>query len=129
MKKAKLFLALVFVILAALAGVVIFQNIPYLIEKRAFTFTVSLLDFFNYHYDFPAIENGLYFIGCFFAGLLLAYMTLLKSLFNSKQTIKALNQTIATDRKKISDLNQQLDKPGGQVPEMTISSSEELAGA
>ena len=129
MKKAKLFLALFVVIVAALAGVVVFQNIPYLIEKRAFTFTISLMDFFNYHYNFPAIENGLYFIGCFFAGLLLAYATLLKSLFNSKQTIKALNQTIETDRKKISSLNQQMDKNDTPVPAMAAGTSEELAGA
>ena len=129
MKKAKLFLALAIVVVAALVVVIIFQNIPYLIEKRAFTFTISLMDFFRYNYHFPAIENGLYFIGCFFAGLLLAYVTMLKSLFTSKQTIKALNQTININQKKISDLSQQLDKPGGQVPDLSTASSEELAGA
>ncbi|MBU0994226.1 MAG: LapA family protein [Proteobacteria bacterium] len=114
MKKIKIGIFLIFVIFFAL---VIYQNLPYLVTKHALIldlhfvnyFNLSFMDFFN-HYAFPEIENGLYFLGCFLAGLILAYISLLKMLFRSRSTVKTLNKSINEKQTEIDNLNDSLKK-------------------
>lgn len=125
MKKIKFALFLIFVIFF---GLVVYQNLPFLVSRHAFIFDIKLMDFYTYHHTFPEFENGLYFLGSFFIGLIVAYISLLKLLFKSRKTVKGLNQNLLDKDKEIGDLKKSLANkesvlPAEKAPEASEASA------
>lgn len=101
MKKIKF--ALLFLILAALF-VVGYQN-------RAFFLATQVLavDLKMWAYQTPEIAHGLYFLGFFLVGFLLAYTSGLMARFKAKKMIKELNAVIDSQQEKISTIRGEMD--------------------
>ena len=125
MKKIKYALFLIFVIFF---GITVYQNLPFLIARHAFIFDIKLMDFYTYHHTFPEFENGLYFLGSFFIGLIIAYISLLKLLFKSRKTVKGLNQNMIDKDKEIEELKKSLaNKESALLAEKTPEASSEAS--
>jgi len=101
MKKVKF--ALIFLILAALF-VVAFQNRAFLLTTESLTVDLTL-----WAYQAPAIAHGLYFLGFFLLGFLLAYTSGLMARFKSGKMVKELNAAIDSQQEKISTLRGEMD--------------------
>ncbi len=102
MKKVKLALSLL--ALAAL-GIVYHANQEYFLAKQSLD--ISL------HFDLfktPEIANGLYFLGCFLTGLILALIYAAMIKYRSVQSIKGLNVVINEQNEKISELKDRVIK-------------------
>ena len=101
MKKFKF--VLIFLILAALF-VVAYQNRVFLLNKEALSIDLKL-----WAYQSPAIAHGLYFLGFFLVGFLLAYTSGLMARFRSGKMVKELNAVIDSQQEKISTLRGEMD--------------------
>ncbi|SCY87663.1 hypothetical protein [Desulfoluna spongiiphila] len=101
MKKLKF--ALMFLILVALF-VVAYQNRVFFLNKEALSVDLKL-----WAYQSPAIAHGLYFLGFFLFGFLLAYTTGLMARFRSSKMVKELNAVIDSQQEKISTLRGEMD--------------------
>ena len=101
MKKLKF--ALLFLILVALF-VVAYQNRAFLLATEALSVDLKL-----WAYQSPAIAHGLYLLGFFLFGFLLAYTTGLMARFRSSKMVKELNAVIDSQQEKISTLRGEMD--------------------
>lgn len=101
MKKLKF--ALIFLILVALF-VVAYQNRVFLLTTEALSVDLKL-----WGYQSPAIAHGLYFLGFFLVGFLLAYTSGLMARFRSSKMVKELNAVIDSQQEKISTLRGEMD--------------------
>ena len=114
MKKFKI--ALLFLILVALF-VVVYQNWLFF---SAVPEPKVAVDLKVWGYQAPDIAHGLYFLGCFLVGFLLAYSSGLMSKFRSSKMVKELNAVIDSQQEKISTLRGEMDllkrRPVVEVP-------------
>ncbi|VFQ45513.1 hypothetical protein [Desulfoluna butyratoxydans] len=101
MKKLKF--ALIFLILVALF-VVAYQNWVFLRTTEALSVDLKV-----WGYQSPAIAHGLYFLGFFLLGFLLAYTSGLMARFRSSKMVKELNAVIDSQQEKISTLRGEMD--------------------
>ncbi|BCS96430.1 hypothetical protein DSLASN_20620 [Desulfoluna limicola] len=112
MKKFKI--ALLFLILAALF-VVAYQNREFFLATQKLTVDLKV-----WGYQSPDIAHGLYFLGCFLVGFLLAYSSGLVAKFKSGKMVKELNAVIDSQQEKISTLRGEMDllkrRPVAQEP-------------
>lgn len=112
MKKFKI--ALLFLILAALF-VVAYQNREFFLTAQKLTVDLKV-----WGYQTPDIPHGLYFLGCFLVGFLLAYASGLVAKFKSGKMVKELNAVIDSQQEKISTLRGEMDllkrRPVAQEP-------------
>ena len=111
MKKVKF--ALLFIVLAALA-IVYHANQEYFLAKQSLDISLHV-DL----YKTPEIPNGLYFLGCFLTGLLiaLAYAAMIK--YRAYKTVKLLNTTITEQTSTIGELQvrvETLERANGIQP-------------
>ena len=86
-------------IVAGLIGLVGWQNQMFFLEEKKVT-----VDFFFASYSTPDLPIVLFFLVLFFAGLLIAYASGLSEKFIAKKTIRNLNSEVAAAKKKISEL-------------------------
>ncbi|WP_300672634.1 LapA family protein [Desulfoluna sp.] len=101
MKKFKI--ALLFLILAALF-VVVYQNWTFFSAKQILAVDLKMKTF-----QTPDIATGLYFLGSFLIGFLLAYTAGLMARFKTKKAAKELNAVIDSQQEKISTLRGEMD--------------------
>ena len=88
------------VIVAGLLTLVVTQNLPFFLEPKHL-----LVNFFIFDpYSTPELPMALYFLGLFFAGLLISYASGLSEKFIAKKTIRNLSSEVAAAKKKISEL-------------------------
>ena len=96
MKKVKI--ALLLAVLASV-GIIYYANVDYFNAKQSLEIKM------NYHfYTTPEIANGVFFLGCFLTGLLLALMYAGIVKFRAYKTIKTLNGTISEQTVTIGEL-------------------------
>ena len=88
MKQVKL---IFWLLILGFMGLVFFQNKAFFLVKNSLQ-----IDLWFEKYTIPEIANGLYFLGCFLIGLLLAYFYQLPERFRSGKNIKQLNAEVAT---------------------------------
>ena len=101
MKKLKI--ALLFLILAALF-VVVYQNWVFFSATESLGVNLKLR-----MYQTPEIATGLFFIGCFLIGFIIAYASGLKAKFKASRMIKELNAVVDSQQEKISTLRGEMD--------------------
>jgi uncharacterized integral membrane protein len=87
------------VILAALLGLVVSQNLTFFLEPGHLRVNFYFAEYFTP--DFPMV---LFFLVVFFAGLLIAYVSGLSEKFIAKKTIRNLNSEVAAAKKKIAEM-------------------------
>jgi len=87
------------VILAALLGLAVSQNLPFFLEPSHLR-----VNFYFAEYSTPTFPIMMFFLVVFFAGLLIAYVSGLSEKFIAKKTIRNLNSEVAAAKKKISEL-------------------------
>jgi len=87
------------VILLALLGLVVSQNLPFFLTPNGLR-----VDFYFAEYSTPKFPMALFFLVVFFAGLLIAYVSGLSEKFVAKKTIHNLKSEFAAAKKKISEL-------------------------
>ena len=86
-------------IVAGLIGLVGWQNQMFFLEEKKVT-----VDFFFASYSTPDLPIVLFFLGLFLAGLLISYASGLSEKFIAKKIIRNLNNEVAAAKKKISEL-------------------------
>ena len=91
-------------IVAGLIGLVGWQNQMFFLEEKKVT-----VGFFFATYSTPDLPVVLFFLGLFFAGLLISYASGLSEKFIAKKTIRSLNSEVAAAKKKISELEGSLE--------------------
>lgn len=101
MKKLKLLFLL---ILAIFLGLVIWDNWTFFSTKHALTINLKFR-----MYQLPEIENGLYLIGCFLIGFLVAYFGSLMARFRSKKAQKELILAVTEQKEAISSLKSEVE--------------------
>ncbi len=101
MNKLKIILIL---IIAAIIGLFVLQNMDFLIAKKSF----SLNLFFIKTYSTPELPTGIILLISFFAGLLVAYVFALFERFRLNGEIKGLNYTIDSNIEKIAELKSEV---------------------
>lgn len=108
MKKLKI--ALLFLILVALF-VVVYQNWLFFsaVPEPKVAVDLKILDHQLWGYQAPDIAHGLYFLGCFLVGFLVAYSASLMSKFRASKMAKELNAVIDSQQEKISTLRGEMD--------------------
>ena len=101
MKNAKIAF---WVILFGFIGLILYQN-------RAFYLSLQTLgiDLLFFEYRTPEIPNAVIFMAFFFVGLLIAYFFSLLDRFNSRKTIKSLNESLRTAEKMLETLKMEND--------------------
>ena len=110
MKKIKI---LLFLLIIGFLSLIIYQNLEFLLMTKPLSFGMKIIPFgfkiIDFSYQTPEISIALFLIGCFIVGSVLAYFSLLKTIFKSKKSIKNLNKTIGDYQKEISDLRNKLE--------------------
>ena len=101
MKKLKI--ALLFLILAALF-VVVYQNWVFFSTTKALGVNLKYR-----MYQTPEIATGLFFLGCFLVGFIIAYASGLRSKFKANRMVKELNSVIDSQQEKIATLRGEMD--------------------
>ncbi|MBU1169859.1 MAG: hypothetical protein KKD44_09890 [Proteobacteria bacterium] len=101
MKKFKI--AFFFLLIAAL-GIMIKGNWIFFSTKHALV--VNLI---YKVYEIPAIENGLYLLGFFLSGYLIASFSGLMARFHAKKKIDTLKNTVSSQMEKLSSLNKEVE--------------------
>lgn len=110
MKKIKI---LLFLLIVCFLSLIVYQNLAFFLTKHTLSFGMKIIPFgmklVNFSYQSPEISMAMLLFGCFIIGLVLAYFSLLKSIFKSKKSIKDLNKTISENQKEISELKSKQD--------------------
>ncbi len=101
MKKFKI--VLLFLILAVLL-VVGYQNWDFFSATKSLVINLKLKS-----YQTPEIPHGLYFLGTFLIGFLMAYTTGLMAKFKTSKMIKELNGAIDSQQEKIATMRSEMD--------------------
>ena len=102
MKKVKIVL---WVVVAAFAALVFFQNQPLFLEKKGFTLNLSYIAG-NYNLELPLV---VWFLITLMIGLLVSYLYGLAGRFKLKKIIKELNAKIDTQIEMISQIRSELE--------------------
>ena len=88
MKQIKL---IFWLLILGFMALVFFQNKEFFLAKNSLQ-----IDLWFEKYTIQEIANGLYFLGCFLVGLLLAYFYQMPERFRSGKNIKQLNAEVAS---------------------------------
>ena len=102
MKKVKIgfwFLVLAFLVLLG------YQNKLFFQEKNAFNLNLYIFE----PYTSPELYNGVTFLSCFLAGLVIAFLFALLGSMRTRKTIKQLNKDLEDQRSQIDALNTELN--------------------
>jgi predicted membrane protein len=100
MKKVKIAF---WVIVFGFLGLIIFQNQDFFLAKQSLSVNLYFTS-----YTSPEVENALFFLVFFFAGLLITYIFSLFSQYKAGKTIKALNATIKSNGEELSKLQSEV---------------------
>lgn len=110
MKKIKIILIL---ILVSALSLIIIENWSFFSTKHSISvfFKFNAFDkFINlFDYELPAIANGLYLLGCFLVGYLVASFSGLMTKFKANKIVKNLNSTVASQQEKLSSLRSEVE--------------------
>lgn len=105
-------------IVAALIGVVGWQNQGFLLETRRIQANFLVID--HTFRDLPVL---VYFLSAFLAGLFISYVSGLSEKFMAKKNIRGLTHELAAEKKKVSELEQTVcslkRSPSRTEPEIT----------
>ncbi len=96
MKKVKL---VILILILVFFGIIGYQNMGFLLVKHQFG-----LNLWFASYQTPEIQNGILLLVFFVAGLLLAFISTLRSRWQSRRTIKALTSEVTDSSEKITAL-------------------------
>lgn len=96
MKKVKIVFLLIILIFV---GIVIFQNKAFFMAEQSLVINLMFVE-----YTMPEIANIVFFLTCFFIGLLIGYFYFIFIRFKLNKTIRRLNSTINSHQEIISDL-------------------------
>ena len=108
MKKFKL---VIWLLIAIVIGVVIYQNKAFFMTKQAFHLnTIAAV------YESPAIPVAVVFVGCFIVGLIVAYLFSIPTRLKAHKTIRNLNDTISAQGSDLTALKSELDALKQQAP-------------
>ncbi len=102
MKKVKI---IFWVIIAAFAAVVIYQNKIFFMAKQSLSLKLPFLKI----YHTPELPLAVIFIVFFIIGFLIAYFFSLYDRFKSKKTIKNLNTAAASQLEELAKLKDELE--------------------
>ncbi|MCG6910321.1 MAG: lipopolysaccharide assembly protein LapA domain-containing protein [Deltaproteobacteria bacterium] len=122
MKNAKIAF---WVILFAFIGLILFQNREFYLSPQSLG-----IDLMFFQYRTPEIPNAIVFMGFFFVGLLIAYFFSLVERFNSRKTIKGLNDSLRAAEKMLDALKMENEAlknadTATQAPPETVKASDE----
>jgi NADH:ubiquinone oxidoreductase subunit 5 (subunit L)/multisubunit Na+/H+ antiporter MnhA subunit len=102
MKKVKIGFWIIVVAFLLLIG---FQNEGFFLQKHSFDLNLWVTD----PYHSPDIYNAVLFVGCFLAGLIIAYLSGLFERFKSNKACKQLHKTVAEQRNELSQLKTEVE--------------------
>ena len=109
MKKIKFFLFLIFI---GLFITIVYQNLQFLLTKGVVSFSMYFAPFdfklIDFRFQTPEITNAMFFLSSFVAGLVIAYFSLLKTIYKSQKKGKELNKTILDNQNEISELKNKI---------------------
>ena len=105
MKKLKLILWVIFI---GIIGLIVFQNIEYLLAKQSMLFNF----YFREPYQSPPMPNAVWFLSCLVIGFLISYFSNLVDRFKSNKIQKELTAKIDSQIDMISKLRNQLETQG-----------------
>ena len=103
MKKIKYFLWL---IVLAVLGILIFQNLDYFMAKQALKFDLKIS---SWNWTIPELQNIAFFAICFFLGFILAGFKWMILHFKFKNAFKTKDATIASFKEQLSTLKAELE--------------------
>ena len=102
MKKFKIVL---FILVIAALAVLVIGNFDFFSTRHSLQINL----FNRFVYTFPAIFNGLYLLGCFLIGILLAlYMTLMFR-FRTHKELKLLKEKVSSQMDRIASLKKEVE--------------------
>ena len=107
MKKIKF---LLFFLVLAMAGVVVYQNWPYFSAKTLFGIDLK----FN-AYKSPEIANGLLLLGFFTTGFIISYINSLLYKFRTSKIVRELNSTIDSQQEKLSSFRGEIENLKNEI--------------
>lgn len=113
MKKIKIALL---VVLLAFFGLVIYQNMAYLLTPASLQMNLWVTNPFNS----DGIINAQLILGAFFAGLLISYFYGLSLRFKNNKMIKDLNATVNSQAETITALKGELSQYQGPMPQQDL---------
>lgn len=120
MKKFKIVLL---ILVAVAVAVLVIGNFPFFSTKTSLQ--LNLLN--RFVYTFPAIFNGLYFLGCFLVGMLLAFFMTLMYRFRKDKEIKLLKEKVTSQLDRIASLKKEVEfLQRNNSPTPTPSSAESM---
>ena len=102
MKKVKIGFWIIVVAFLLLIG---FQNEGFFLQKNSFDLNLWVAA----PYHSPEIYNAVLFVGCFLAGLIIAYLSGLLERFKSNKACKQLHKTVAEQRSELSQLKTEVE--------------------
>ncbi len=100
----KNFKVILWVLIFALIGLLIYQNLHFFLEKPDLS-----LDLFFLQYQTAKLNNAIIFTGCFLLGILVSYFFSLSGRFRANKAIKNLSTTVDLQVQKISELTRQIE--------------------
>lgn len=100
------FKVIFWLVILALFGVLIYQNLDYFMTKTALTLDLKRE---NWVWTIPGLENIYYFAICFLVGLLLAGFKGLMVKWRLKKTIKSKDKEIDALQEKVTQLKVELE--------------------
>ncbi len=92
------------IIVIGFIALVVFQNKFFFMAKQSLAINLWIKK-----YNTPEIANAIFFLVCFFAGLLAAYFASLSGRFKSKKTIKNLKTSLDSQSEIISELKEEVE--------------------
>ncbi|GAB6096880.1 hypothetical protein JCM14469_31330 [Desulfatiferula olefinivorans] len=93
-----------FVLLVAALGIIIRGNWPFFSTQHPLT-----INLIYYSYTLPAVANGLFLLGCFLVGFLLAWFSGMFSRFQADKTIKGLRAAAKSQTDSIAALKKEVE--------------------
>ncbi|MBU8910831.1 MAG: hypothetical protein KOO65_06140 [Desulfobacterales bacterium] len=103
MKKIKYFLWL---IIAGLLGILIYQNLDYFMTTRALKFDLKIA---SWNWTIPELQNIVYFGICFLLGLIIAGVKGFVVKFRLNKEIKTKDAAIASFKEQVNTLKTELE--------------------
>jgi hypothetical protein len=117
MKKATL---IIWAIIFGFIALVIFQNQEFFLNKQSLRIYLGVVD----EYLTPNLPIAVMVLFFFFCGIVIAYFFSVSARFKAKRTIKKLNATIASHKKEVSELKNEISLLKGPEPSVEDQTKE-----